>query len=224
MRVGDLQRDSVSGAPTGPGSENCAVFVYASDPVSQHGLAGMLRASPGLAVVADVDHCDVAVVMADQVDRDTTRVIGALQRDGVPPVVLVVARIDDAGLLGAIEAGVAGIVHREDADLAHLVRAVTAAAAGRASLPGDVAGRLMAQVGALQRQVLAPRGLTMQGLSEREVGVLRLLAEGLDTAEVADKMCYSERTVKGVLQDVTRRYHLRNRTHAVVFALRQGLI
>ncbi|HWG72740.1 MAG TPA: response regulator transcription factor [Acidimicrobiales bacterium] len=206
------------------GPERCAVFVYAGDPVSQYGMAALLRGCSALSVVDDVDHCRVAVLVADDVDTETARVIGALQRDGVPRVVLVVARIDDAGLMRAVEAGVSGIVHRDDADPAHLVRAINEACSGGASLPGDVAGRLMAQIGALHRRVLSPRGLNMQGLSEREVGVLSLLAEGFDTAEVADKMCYSERTVKGVLQGVTRRYQLRNRTHAVVFALRHGLI
>jgi DNA-binding NarL/FixJ family response regulator len=61
-------------------------------------------------------------------------------------------------------------------------------------------------------------------LKERELDVLRLLSEGHDTAEVARRLCSSERTVKNVLQDLTRRHNLRNRTHAVAFALRQGLI
>jgi DNA-binding NarL/FixJ family response regulator len=82
----------------------------------------------------------------------------------------------------------------------------------------------MARTGELQRQILAPRGLRVPGLSEREIEVLRLLAEGLDTAGVAEHMCYSERTVKNVLHDITRRFNLRNRTQAVVFAMRKGLI
>jgi DNA-binding CsgD family transcriptional regulator len=72
--------------------------------------------------------------------------------------------------------------------------------------------------------VLSPRGLSFSGLSDREVDVLKLLADGHDTAEVARRLAYSERTVKNVLQDVTRRHNLRNRTHAVAYALRQGLI
>jgi DNA-binding NarL/FixJ family response regulator len=66
--------------------------------------------------------------------------------------------------------------------------------------------------------------LTFNGFTDREVDVLRLLADGFDTAAVAHELAYSERTVKNVLQDVTRRHNLRNRTHAVAFALRQGLI
>lgn len=201
-----------------------SVFTYARDPVSQHGMTSLLQGYPGLDVVEDVDACGVAVVVADTVDEETARVIGALQREGVPRVVLVVASIDDAAMMRAVEAGVAGIVHRRDADAAHLVRAIVDAAEGRASLPSDVAGRLMAQVDVLQRRVLGPRGMSVRGFSEREISVLRLLAEGMDTAEVAERLSYSMRTVKGVVQDVTRRYQLKNRTHAVVFAMRQGLI
>ena len=73
-------------------------------------------------------------------------------------------------------------------------------------------------------QVLTPRGLTFAGLTPRETEVLRLVAQGDDTAEIARKMCYSERTVKSVLHDLTTRLQLRNRTHAVAYAVREGLI
>ena len=79
-------------------------------------------------------------------------------------------------------------------------------------------------MGHLQRQVLSPRGLTFAGLTERELEVLRLLADGLDTSEVGQRLFYSERTVKNIIHDVTSRLELRNRTHAVAYAIREGLI
>jgi DNA-binding NarL/FixJ family response regulator len=54
--------------------------------------------------------------------------------------------------------------------------------------------------------------------------VLGLVADGLDTREIATKLSYSERTVKNVLHDVTNRFQLRNRAHAVAYALREGLL
>ena len=54
--------------------------------------------------------------------------------------------------------------------------------------------------------------------------MLRLVADGLDTSEIASRMCYSERTVKNVLHDLTTRLQLKNRTHAVAYAVREGLI
>ena len=61
-------------------------------------------------------------------------------------------------------------------------------------------------------------------LRSREVDVLRLVAEGYDTAEIARTLSYSERTIKKVLHEMTMRLQLRNRSHAVAYALRAGLI
>ena len=85
-------------------------------------------------------------------------------------------------------------------------------------------GDQLRQVGRLQRQVLDPRGFILAGLSEREIEVLRLVADGLDTREIAARLCYSERTVKNVLHEVITRLQLRNRAHAVAYAVREGLI
>ena len=117
-----------------------------------------------------------------------------------------------------------GCSRRSDATADALVRAITRVAAGEGEIPPDLLGRLLEQVGRLQRQVLAPRGLAFSGLTPRETEVLRLVAEGHDTSEIASRMCYSERTVKNVLHDLTTRLQLRNRTHAVAYAMREGLI
>lgn len=58
----------------------------------------------------------------------------------------------------------------------------------------------------------------------REIEVLRLLADGHDTASIARQLHYCERTVKNVIHDITNRHRLRNRTHAVAYALRHGVI
>ena len=71
---------------------------------------------------------------------------------------------------------------------------------------------------------MASRGLLPGGLTVREVEVLRLLAQGEDTAHIAKSLSYSERTIKKVLQDVMSRLELRNRAHAVSYAMRVGAI
>jgi DNA-binding CsgD family transcriptional regulator len=63
-----------------------------------------------------------------------------------------------------------------------------------------------------------------QALRPRERDVLVLVADGLSTREVARRLCYSERTIKNILQDLTTRVGLRNRTQAVAWALRNGWI
>jgi len=205
-------------------AERVAVFVHAADPISQAGIASQLRGRPELWVVDDVDIAAVAVIVADDVDDDALRTIRAVQRNGCPRVVLVVTRLDDTGLLAAAEAGACGMLRRAEAGPERLAAACQSAAAGDGTLPPDLLGRLLDGVGRLQRQVLTPRGLTFSGLTDREVSVLKLVADGYDTNEIASTLAYSERTIKNTIHDVTTRLNLRNRTHAVAYALREGLI
>jgi DNA-binding NarL/FixJ family response regulator len=202
------------------------VCVAAADPLSRAGTISQLRGAGGVRVVeeTDLDGAGVALVVADEVDQETTRTIRGLRRRGVDRIALLVTRLDDKGLLAAVEAGVGGVIRRSQATAANLDSAIRAVASGEGTLPPDLLGRLLDQVGQLQRQVLAPRGLTFSGLTERELSVLRLLAEGKDTSEVGQALFYSERTVKNIIHDVTSRLDLRNRTHAVAYAIKQGLI
>jgi DNA-binding NarL/FixJ family response regulator len=166
---------------------------------------------------------DVALVSAEAVGEDTLRTVREVQQRGVP-VVLIVADLDSHDLTAAVDAGVVGLLRRAGATPETVLTAVRGAAAGDGYLPPDLLGPLLEQVRQVSTQVLAPRGLTFSGLSERELTVLRLVSEGLDTREIGRRLCYSERTVKNVLQDVTRRFGLRNRSHAVAYAFRHGLL
>jgi len=206
--------------------ERTHVFISTDDPLSRAGTASQLRSAAGIRVVdeAELGTDGVALVVADEVDAETARTIRALRRRGVERVALLVTRLDDKGLLLAVEAGVSGVLRRSQATGQNICSAIRAVANGEGMLPPDMLGRLLDQVGQLQRQVLAPRGLTFHGLTERELSVLRLLADGLDTAEVGQRLFYSERTVKNIVHDVTSRLELRNRTHAVAYAIKQGLI
>lgn len=206
-------------------AERIRVYVYAHDPISQAGMASQLRARPEVQVVDDdIDAAAVAIVAADEIDDETTRTVRAIQRNGIPRVVLVITRLDDPGMIAGIEAGACGLLRRSEAGPEQLAAAIVAAASGDGSVPSDLLGRLLDHVGRLQRQVLSPRGLTLSGLSEREIEVLRLVADGFDTAEIAGQLAYSERTIKNVIHDVTARLNLRNRSHAVAYAVRNGLI
>lgn len=192
-----------------------ATYVHARDPISQAGVVAQLRMRPEIRVVDSAAEAAVAVMIADTVDESTTRELRAMRKDGQPRLMLVATAVDDAALVAAAEAGVAGLLRRSDANSEMLVRTIIKVGSGEGEVPPDLLGRLLEQVGRLQRQVLAPRGLTFSGLTPRETQVLRLVADGFDTGEIALRMCYSERTVKNVLHDLTTRLQLRNRTHAV---------
>jgi DNA-binding NarL/FixJ family response regulator len=221
-------------------SDRILVTVHAGDPLSHAGMTAQLRACREIEVLDGVlagavaggvgggvegaVAGDVALVVVDEVDAAAVQTVKALRQDGSAKIVVIATRLDDQGLLGAVEAGACALLRRADALPDRLVATIRRASAGDGSVPPDLLGRLLEQLGRLQREVLSPRGVTFSGLSEREVEVLRLVADGLDTTEVAGRLCYSERTVKNVLHDVTTRLRLRNRTHAVAYALRHGLI
>lgn len=205
-------------------SSAVATYVHARDPISQAGVVAQLRQRPEITIVGSAPQSAVAILITDCVDEIATRELRAMHKDGHPRLMLVATTIDDNALVAAAEAGVAGLLRRSDASADTMVRTIIKVASGDGEIPPDLLGRLLEQVGRLQRQVLAPRGLTFTGLTPRETEVLRLVADGLDTSEIASRMCYSERTVKNVLHDLTSRLQLKNRTHAVAYAVREGLI
>jgi DNA-binding NarL/FixJ family response regulator len=184
-----------------------------------------LRPRPEIVVVdaANANRARVSLIVSDRVCERTLRSMRTL-REQQGRLVLVVGDLDDGDLVAAAEVGVVGVVRRNEATPERLVRVIRAASIGEAAVPPDLLGRLLDQVGQLQRQVLSPRGLRFSGLTDREVAVLRRVAEGMSTAEIAADLSYSQRTIKNVLHDVCTRLQLRNRSHAVAYALRQGLI
>jgi DNA-binding NarL/FixJ family response regulator len=72
--------------------------------------------------------------------------------------------------------------------------------------------------------LLSAHGITAGGLTTREVDVLKLLADGMSTVEIAQQLNYAERTIKNVIADMLSRLNLRNRTQAVSYAYRVGAI
>jgi DNA-binding NarL/FixJ family response regulator len=206
--------------------QRVSVYVDAFDPILQAGVVSHLRPRPEVKILTETEReaADVGVVVVDRVDERTMRMLKCYQRTSETRLVLVAGEFADGDVVAAAEAGVVGLLRRHEASADRLVGAITRASCDEGTVPADLLGQLLGQVGALQRGVLAPRGLAFNGLATREIEVLRLVADGCDTGEIAGRLAYSERTVKNVLHDVTTRLQLRNRSHAVAFAMRHGLI
>jgi DNA-binding NarL/FixJ family response regulator len=200
--------------------QRLGVSVIARDPVSRAGIAQQLPPCPGVDLVDD--GASVSVVVADRLDEDAQRIIRSLTRTTSAGVVAIIAALDDSAVLSCTDGGASGVLRGDDAADDRLVHLILSAAHGDGSIPPDLLGRLFNQLGGLQHLVPEQRGLTC--LTQREIEVLRLVADGFDTCEIAMKLHYSERTIKNILHDVTVRFGLRNRTHAVAYALREGLI
>jgi DNA-binding NarL/FixJ family response regulator len=122
-------------------------------------------------------------------------------------------------LFDAVQAGLAGFLVKNELTPATLVGCLRAVASGQSSLPPALVTRLfdsMAKGG--------PRGASVGALASRELDVLRLLADGGDTKEIASELSYSERTVKNIVHDVLVKTNCKTRAQAVAVATRQGFI
>jgi DNA-binding NarL/FixJ family response regulator len=208
-------------------TDQTPVVLHATDVITRAGVLAGLRSRPEVRVIdddADADERTVVLVVAEAWDEPARQLFRRLQMQGRHSVVLVAGDMNDADLLEVVSIGVSAVIRRAEATPDTLVRLIKATSAGEGTLPPDLLGRLLNRVSRLQRHVLEPRGLHLAGITNRETEVLRLVASGLSTKEIADKLCYSQRTVKSILHDVTNRFQLRNRSHAVAYALREGLI
>ncbi|MDA0184541.1 response regulator transcription factor [Solirubrobacter phytolaccae] len=125
-------------------------------------------------------------------------------------------------VVGALQAGAVGYLRKDELTPETLATAVKAAANGTGVVTPDLLEHLLANHQA-NAEAAAARPVAAK-LTDREQQVLSLIAAGHPTREVAQELCYSERTVKNVLHDVVTKLNARSRSQAVAFAVREGLI
>jgi len=133
-------------------------------------------------------------------------------------VVVLTSFAQDELILSAIKAGALSYLLK-DADGETVLNAIYAASRGEAILHSRIAQRLMAEVTAPTQQRDPTAGLT-----EREMEVLRLIAQGRANAEIAAELVITERTVKAHVSNLLGKLHLSDRTQAAVYAWREGLM
>jgi DNA-binding NarL/FixJ family response regulator len=126
---------------------------------------------------------------------------------------------DEERLLDSVAAGLAGILIRAELTPERLLNTLRLVASGGGPLPPDLLARLFTRLVGEER-----RGAPAGRLGRRELDVLRLLAEGGNTRDIAGQLCYSERTVKNIVHDALTKMNCRTRTQAVAVATRQGFI
>ncbi|MEU6199734.1 LuxR C-terminal-related transcriptional regulator [Streptomyces sp. NPDC047061] len=197
--------------------------VHAADPITRSALVSYLRRQPGLALSGRDAPADIVVAALPTPDARTLTQLRRGAADGARLVVIVDGEwsVDP---YAALEAGVRAVLFRPAFTWERFGEAVQGVRAGHGDLPAALQGQLMDQVTRTHHEVLAPLGLTPGGLTLREAEVLQLVAEGDELQHIGDKLGYSERTIKNVLYGMIKRHRLRNRAHAVAYAIRSGQI
>lgn len=199
------------------------------------GLARILSAADGFDVVAEcADGTEALRAVADTRPDVVVMDVRMPRMDGIegtrrlasgseaPPVLILTTFDDDDVLWDAIEAGAAGFALK-DATAGDLIAAARAVAAGGAWFDPAVTPRVL---GAYRRRV-APdqRQLRrLEQLTEREFGVLRLMARGAANAEIAASLYVSEATVKSHVGSIFAKLGVRDRAGAIVFAFDHGVV
>ena len=136
-------------------------------------------------------------------------------------VILVTMFDDSESVFSGMRAGARGYVLKE-ADPEELRRAIQAAYRGEVLLHSTIAQKVMEQFGAdTKRQ---QPGLLYEELTQRELEVLQLAANGLSNKEIAEKLFITEKTVKNHIANLFSKLQVNDRTHAVLYALRKGLV
>ncbi|MEV6712802.1 LuxR C-terminal-related transcriptional regulator [Lentzea sp. NPDC051208] len=210
-------------------SDRVQVAVHVHDHVVASELVPQLALSPELKIAAGADRemADVALVFAENVTDTLVDELAMISHRTLNPsqrTVLVAGPLRERHLAQIFAAGVVAILPRKDITPRQIAHALIATSHGRAVLPEKLTRWLADEIRFLQTNLLVTQGLAAGGLTTREVDVLKLIAQGDDTAQIAQQLNYSERTIKKIMQEVMSRLKLRNRAHAVSYALRVGAI
>jgi len=202
------------------------LLIVDDHPVVRDGLRGMLSSDPDFEVVGEASDGAEALAMAEARRPDVilmdlrmpglggAAAIRALGERGLPARVLVLTTYDsDSDVVPALEAGATGYLLK-DTPREELVRAIHAAARGEAVLAPSVATRLVSQL----------RAPATDTLSERELEVLRLIAQGETNRGAAAHLFISEATVKTHLLHIYAKLGVNDRAAAVAEAFQRGLL
>ncbi|MEV6230963.1 LuxR C-terminal-related transcriptional regulator [Saccharopolyspora shandongensis] len=214
----------------GHADDGITVSVFADDLGDGVRFLRALSESPELRVLPLKRHAaaDVVVVVATRVDDPLLlqmEKVAAQAENSRQRMVLISDPMRESQLSRVVGCGVVSILPRAAIAPHLIVRAVVASGRGEAVMPKKVVRRLLEEAREFHQAVRrVPPVLAEAGLTDRELDVLRMFADGHDTGYVAVQLRLSERTIKKIVQDLTRRLGLRNRTHAVSYALRAGVI
>ena len=209
------------------------VLVADDQALVRAGFRMMVDAEPDLEVVGEAPNGREAVQQALRLRPDVVLMdlrmpqldgiaaTAELVRAGSAARVLVLTTFHlDEYVYDALKAGASGFLLK-DVDPPDLVEAVRAVARGDALLAPAVTRRLIEQH--VARPLPGARPSVADGLTERELDVLRLIARGRSNAEISRELYLAEPTVKTHVTRMLRKLGLRDRVQAVVFAYESGL-
>jgi NarL family two-component system response regulator LiaR len=213
-------------------TDKISILITDDHALVRQGIRAFLELQPDIIVIGEADSGEAAVRMAAELVPDVVLMdlvmpgIGGVeatrQVKQVSPhsqIIVLTSYHEDEYIFPALRAGALSYVLK-DVGPDELADTVRRAARGESVLHPRVASRVVQELRGTKRDT--PNLFT--DLSDRELEVLRLIADGLSNAEIADKLSISEKTVKGHVSNILGKLHMMDRTQAAVFAWQQGLV
>ncbi len=165
---------------------------------------------------------DVVLMDVQMPEMDGLKATAKLMELADPPKVIILTTFErDDYVFAALRNGASGFILK-NAPPEQLIEAVRVVAAGNALLAPSVTRRIVEEFA--RRPAPAAKADELDRLTEREIEVLRVIAEGLANSEIAKRLFVSETTVKSHVSSVLTKLGLRDRVQAVVYAYENGLV
>lgn len=213
-------------------SDPITVLLIDDHAVVRQGVRAFLATQPDLKVVGEAASGEEGVTQAAQLIPDVVLmdlvmpgmdgVEATRQLKRVSPrsqVVVLTSYHEDEHIFPALKAGALSYILK-DINPNELADAIRKAASAEAVLHPRVAARVIKELQGAPRDTIN----VFTELSERELEVLKLIAEGRSNAAIAEHLVLSEKTVKGHVSNILSKLQLADRTQAAVFAWREGVV
>ncbi len=212
------------------------VMLVDDQAIVREGLRSMLTIEPDITVVGEAangikalqmlatDTPDIVLMDVRMPEMDGLTTLERVKALAPGVSVLMLTLYDDPDyLLRAVASGAAGYVLK-DASRDELVRAIRITAEGGAVVAPTMLPDLLTRISQLGPTLSGRTPSTDCPLSEREMQVLALIAEGRTNQEIADRLILSPTTIKTHVQNILQKLDVSDRTQAAVYAVRCGLI
>jgi len=211
------------------------VLIVDDHALFRRGLMLVLESEPGIEVVGEAEDGDDAVAKAESFAPDVvlmdvrmprlsgieaTRALAA----SLPTTKIIMLTVSDEeeDLYEAIKAGAAGYLLKE-ISIEEVADAVRAVVQGQTLISPSMASKLITEFQNLSKLTADRSQVPAPKLTDRELEVLRLVAQGKTNREVADELYIAENTVKNHVRNILEKLHLHSRMEAVLYAVRENL-